>query len=150
MEPQELAPGQRVTLTVAIDHGQFLVEDRDSQIDTASYTPEAFQRGLASWEGGVAIFGDAQWTEATQLTAVLAESDPGIDEAAFDRVTRAALSCPSGELRIYAPEGTGVEEAALLIPAGDYSLLVCRERTAPADEHGQFPGDSYELWLWPA
>lgn len=150
MPPRQLTPGEPVTVSVSIDHGQFLVEDRDSQIDTSSYTPEAFQRGLASWPGGVAVFGDAQWTESTRVTVTLEEADPGIDEAAFDRVTRTELSCLSGELRIYAPEGTGVEEAALRLPPGDYFLLVCRERTSPADEYGEFPDDTYELWLWPS
>jgi len=43
-----LEPGYEVTVPVTVDHGQFMVRDRDAYLDTESYGKEATRQGLPS------------------------------------------------------------------------------------------------------
>jgi hypothetical protein len=145
----ELRVNCPVTLSVAVDHSQFLVRDRDSEIDVDAYDTTAHTNGLASWPGGVAVFCDSHWTEATTVVISLLETQPAVELSALDRIAIAGLSCPSGELVIYAPEETGITERRVSLPAGKYGLLVCGDQFGNGDQYGDNGNDTYNLMVWP-
>jgi hypothetical protein len=145
----ELRVNCPVTLSVAVDHSQFLVLDRDSEIDVDAYDATAHANGLASWPGGVAVFCDSHWTEATTVVMGLVETQPAVELSAFDHVAVSGLSCPSGELVLCAPEETGIMERHVSIPAGNYGLLACGDQFGNVDDYGDNGNDTYSLMLWP-
>lgn len=144
-----LGPNQPQTLLVSVDHGQLMVFDRDSEIDIDAYDSEAQADGLAVWPGGVAVFCDSHWTSGTTVTITLVDEQPSIELAACDHVVIAGLACPSGELRVFAPEETGMNERGVLLPPGDYGLAVCGDQFGTGDQHGDNGDDRYMLTLWP-
>jgi hypothetical protein len=144
-----LVPGSEVTFSLALDHGQFIVQDREADLDVDAYTAEAQAIGLASFNGGVVVVTDSHWTSSTELRISLATHRPSIDLTAHDRVVRAAIECKSGEFQIYSPEETGSNERSLTLPAGNYGLIVCGDGFGHANEHGDDGADRYEIFLWP-
>lgn len=140
-----------VTLKVHVDHREFFVMDRDSVADEAVYAdPTAFSDGLASWRDGVAVFCESGWTTDTTVLVALVATEPTVDLDAFDHVAVAGFDCPSGVLRVFAPEETGAHERCLRLPAGRYGLMVCGDQFGSRDEHGDHGTDRYALTLWPS
>jgi hypothetical protein len=137
------------TLVVAIDHGQFIVSDRDSQIDVDAYGPAAEAIGLAAWSMGVTVLCESNWSNGTTVLMRLADTEPSVALGAFDHVAIAGFGCPSGELRVYAPEETGFAERQVFVPPGDYGLIVCGDRFGNCDQYGDDGDDRYALTLWP-
>jgi hypothetical protein len=146
----DLDEGGSVALTLAVDHSQFLVVDRDSKLgDDDAYDSDAAATGLAVWADGVAVFCDSHWTTRTPVTLALADTEPTIDLDEFDHVVIAGLSCPSGELRIFGPEQTGAGELQVQLPGGMYGLAVCGAQFGAGDEYDANGTDRYTLTLWP-
>jgi len=145
----KLLTDQQHRLAIAIDHGQFLMIDRDSEVDPDAYNERAQHDGVAGWTGGVAVFCDSHWTVFTPLVVTLVDEHPTPDLASFDHVAIAGLSCPSGELRVFSPEETGVNERGLSIPPGNYGLMICGDGFGTGDEYGDNGQDAYTLTLWP-
>jgi hypothetical protein len=93
-------------LSVAVDHGQFVVRDRDS-LDR------------------VAVLCDKNHTESTPVIVTLVPAEPQLDLTAFERTARAVLRCDSGELRVSGPLEVGFGDSQLQLPPGEYELLAC-------------------------
>jgi hypothetical protein len=144
-----LHPGQQVDLSLALDHGQFFVADRDSPIEIETYDDDSQAVGLAQFSDGVAVFTESHWSTDTSLRLRLAEERPNVEPACYDHVVVAGLECPSGELRIFSPEETGAAERAVALPSERYGLLVSGNGFGHADEYGDNGSDNYEVWLWP-
>lgn len=147
--PYDLTVDRPETLVVAVDHGQFIVSDLDGQIDIDAYNPTAEAIGLAAWSTGVTVLCESNWTNGTTVLMRLADTEPSVELGAFDHVAIAGLSCPSGELRVCAPEETGFAEHRVLVPPGDYGLMVCGDRFGSCDQYGDNGDDRYALTLWP-
>jgi hypothetical protein len=146
----DLEVGEPVTLSIAVDHGQFIILDGQSEIDTDEYGQEASAAGLAQWSGGIAVFCDSHWTGGTTVVVTRVNDEPSLELAAFDHVVLAGLSCATGRLHVFAPEETGVAERVLSLPAGSYAVLVCGDRFGKGDEYGDNGEDRYSVWLWPS
>jgi hypothetical protein len=147
----DLSRASAVTISVHLDHHQFLLMDRDSEPDEAAYDdPAATLDGLAAWDGGVAVFCESGWTTGTTVVVSLAQSEPAVDLDAFEHVVLAGLTCRSGVLRLLAPEETGAHERRLHLPPGRYGLLVCGDEFGSRAENGDNGTDRYWLTLWPS
>ena len=145
-----LPPGLTARLSLALDHGQFLVLDRDAIVDDDAYT-EAVQRvGLAQFDGGIAVFTESMWTKGTRVRIRLSESRPTVDVSRRNHAVLGGFVCPSGEIRAFSPEGTGSHEQRLSLPIGTYGVIVCGDGFGSTDERSANGEDSYELLLWPA
>ena len=148
-ERHELVVGEPMSLSLAIDHGQFVAVDRGVNVDVDAYSPEATEIGLAAWSGGVAVFCGSHWTDETSVEVTLLHESPDVDVSKFDRVAIGGLECKTGEILVSAPEETGFRESVLRLPRGTYSLLVCGAGFDTSDDHGDDGADRYSLWLWP-
>jgi hypothetical protein len=141
--------GGQIDLSLSVDHGQFAVVDRDAIIDVDAYTDEAVAARLAQFDGGIVVFTDSAWTTSTPLRVRLTERRPDVDVAAYDLVVSGGVACATGELRIFSPEETGINERSLAVPAGGYGVMACGAGFGQTNEHGDDGADRYELWLWP-
>ena len=150
VDDYDLSTRSPVTLTVHVDHGQFFVMDRDSEADDAAYGPDAIADGIGPWRDGVAVFCESAWTTGTTVVVSLAPQEPEVDLDAFDHVVIAGFTCPSGVLRVFAPEETGAHERRLRLQPGTYGLMVCSDQFGSRNNVGDNGTDRYMLTLWPA
>ncbi len=146
--PPKLCLGSTVDLTLALDHGQFIVLDRNGEIDIDAYDKEAQAAGLARFAGGIVVFSESHWSTKTPLRVTLVEHRPALEIGAFEFVVVAGIDCPSGELRIFSPEETGSGERPIRLPPGTYGLCVGGSEFGNTDEYGDNGRDQYQLWLW--
>ena len=100
-----LPRGLTAHLSLALDHGQFFVLDRDAIVDDDSYTAAAQRAGLAQFDGGIAVFTESAWTRATHVRVRLSDSRPTVDVSRRHHVVLGGFVCPSGEIRIFRPRG---------------------------------------------
>ncbi len=124
--------------------------DPNAELDIDTYDERASREGLAVWRanGGVTVFTASHWT-VTQVTVGLHGERPTLALDDWDHVVEAGLNLTSGEMRLYGPEDTGVNEAAITLPQGAYSLLVSGCGFDTINEFGDEGADTYELRLWP-
>jgi hypothetical protein len=146
----QLPPGRTAHLSLALDHGQFFVLDRDAIVDDDAYTGAAQRAGLAQFDGGIAVFTESAWSTATHVGIRLSDSRPTVDVSKRHHVVVGGLVCSSGQIRLFSPEGTGSNEQRLSLPIGTYGVIVCGDGFGRTDERGANGDDSYELLLWPA
>ena len=145
-----LAMGSEVTVSVGIDHGQFVACDPDAELDIDSHGDTATRHGLAIWggNGGMTVFTASHWT-ATEVTVRLLSERPAVAETEWDHLVEGGLVLSNGRLHIYGTEDTGISEAAINLPKGSYSVIVWGRRFDSTDEYGDDGNDLYTLILWP-
>jgi hypothetical protein len=137
-----------VDLLLTVDHGQFAALDRGAMIDVDAYTADAQRIGLAQFNRRLVVFTESSWTSETPLRIQLKDVRPRIDLNAYDRAL-GGVYCATGELRIFSPEETLVNERAVRVPIGRYGVVAAGDSFGQTDEHGDDGADRYELWLWP-
>ena len=139
-----------VEVAVRIDHGQLIVCDPAAELDIDSYGDPAQRQGLAQWRGnrGVTVFTASNWTE-THVKVRLSSERPTVVVDEWDHVVEGGLIVSSGQLHLYGPEDTGANEAAINLPSGSYSLIVCGRNFESTNEYGDEGSDAYTLLLWP-
>jgi len=143
-----LEPGGTVDLTIGVDHSQFIVCDRDAEIDIDSYSDEATAAGLATWAGGFAVFTDSHWAQCrVRLTLTETRPDPRLDGC--DHAVEAAVEFASGRLELFGPEGAGMDQAVIVVSPGEYGLFVLGHEFGTANEYGDDGDDRYTILLWP-
>jgi len=146
---EALEIGAPVDLSLSLDHGQFVVLDRDSVVDVDAYDDGSQATGIVQFDGGVVVFTDSHWSSQTPLRVNLGNEPPALDLAAVQHVVVSGIKCTSGELRILSPEETGANERTLILQAGSFGLLACGSGFGHANGSGDNGSDRYELWLWP-
>ncbi len=144
-----LYPGVPVEFSLALDHGQFFVLDRGSEIDIDAYDADSQTIGLAQFSGAIVVFTESHWSTNTRLDVNLVDEPPTLEPSPYDHVVLAGIACPSGELRIFSPEETGAGERAVSLTPGTYGVILRGAEFGRADEYGDHGADRYELWLWP-
>jgi hypothetical protein len=144
-----LEPGGDVTVPVAVDHGQFIACDPEAELDIDSYSKEAIRQGVALWGrgGGITVFTASHWTH-TLVTVALHHARPRLHLDECDHVVEAGFSIRTGRLHIYGPEATNVNEASVVVPTGDYSVIVSGRGFDTTNEYGDEGADTYALHLW--
>ena len=140
--------GDDADIPAAVDHGQFIVCDCNSQIEIDSYDDAAHRAGLAAWGDGIAVFTASHWTD-TSVRLSLRRTRPVIDLDAWDHVVEGGIRVCGRAVNVFGPESTATNQASVMIPSGSYSLAVCGTGFATTDEYGDDGSDTYMIWLWP-
>ena len=143
-----LEVGTETTVPVDIDHGQFIVSVPSAEVSVDSYDEAANRAGLAVWPGGCIVFTASHWTRTT-VTVALSADRPAIALDAWDHAVDPGIDVPDGQLRIFGPESTGVDESAVELPSGTYSALVCGAGFDTTNEYDAEGSDTYTLFMWP-
>ena len=147
---RELEMGGELTVSVGIDHGQFIACDPARELDIDSYDDLAQRAGLAVWgnAGGLTVFTASHWTSST-VTVRLTLARPTVAAREWDHLVEAGLVLRSGRLNLYGPEDTNANESSVVVSPGTYSVIVSGKDFDATNQHGDEGTDTYALHLWP-
>jgi hypothetical protein len=147
----QLRPGEEVTVEPFCDYHQAICADEfDTKGSADARDEQSSNDGLALWDDGFAV-GTARGWATIPLTFALYDDRPELNLDDWDHVVEGGVRLRSGRLVVEGPADLHDDAPRIILPPGDYSLLVLVSnlRSVDRESRAMMGDDRYRVVLWP-